>query len=247
MLITTMAFALAFGSAQSRVSHGESASMPVLVELFTSEGCSSCPPADIALARLLEEQPVPGTRIIALSEHVDYWDDLGWKDPYSSRVFSERQRDYVRRLRLSGPYTPQLVAGGRFQGVGSNREATRNAIAAAARSPAGSVTLRITSSSRRPSFVDIDARWDVGVGADVMLAAVEGHATSTVTGGENAGRTLVHVAVARAMSLVGSGSGAFHGRAPLDQLRSVGATRAIVFVQERGGGPVRAVGDIELP
>src|SRR5205814_7174064 len=95
----------------------------VLVELFTSEGCSSCPPADAVLARLHREQPVPETEIIVLSEHVDYWNDLGWKDPFSDRTFSDRQSAYGARI-----YTPQAVVDGRTDVLGSDRNAVVSAI-----------------------------------------------------------------------------------------------------------------------
>src|SRR5215472_15638798 len=102
--------------------------MPVLVELFTSEGCSSCPPADALLGKLDREQPVEAANIIVLEEHVDYWEGLGWHDRFSSAQFTDRQNSYQFRLRFPDPYTPQMIVDGSSQLLGSDSSKVLNAI-----------------------------------------------------------------------------------------------------------------------
>lgn len=109
--------------------------IPVLLELFTSEGCSSCPPADRLLATLDERQPEARAELIVLSEHVDYFNYLGWKDPFSAEVFSERQESFSGKPHFDGVYTPQLVVDGRFGFVGSDDAAASAAIRKAVQEP----------------------------------------------------------------------------------------------------------------
>src|SRR5277367_5702608 len=129
-VMAVFAVALVCGAADSG-----SARVPVLLELFTSEGCSSCPPADRLLEILDDKQPVAGADLIVLSEHVDYWDRLGWKDPFSSWQYTARQQDYTNRYNLDGVYTPQLVVDGRYGFVGSDGREASAAIQKAIREP----------------------------------------------------------------------------------------------------------------
>ncbi|HET7826412.1 MAG TPA: DUF1223 domain-containing protein, partial [Anaeromyxobacter sp.] len=151
----------------------------VLVELFTSEGCSSCPPADALLSRIAHDG-AGGAQVVTLSEHVDYWDELGWRDRFSSRALTRRQEAYVRRLRLTGPYTPQLVVGGRTDVLGSDAVAARRAIAAAAREATGRIDARLVPGGRGDVAVVVAASWRPGIEADVLVALVQDRATTRV-------------------------------------------------------------------
>src|SRR4051794_27969654 len=115
----------------------------VVLELFTSEGCSSCPPADQFLQRLVDSQPIADVQIIALGEHVDYWDRLGWKDRFSSALFTTRQQTYGNTFNLSSIYTPQIVVDGRAELVGTDAEAARLAIERARAQAHGTVRIAL--------------------------------------------------------------------------------------------------------
>jgi len=172
---------------------------PVLVELFTSEGCSSCPPADQLLARLGENQRIEGTAVITLSEHVDYWNQLGWKDPFSSSLFTSRQQNYARSLPAE-VYTPQMVVDGRTAFVGSDSRKAFEAIREAARAPKAAVAL---GCGFNPQSLQVRIDNTPGSDADVVLAIAEDGLQSSVSGGENRGRLLPHSSVARRMTVIG--------------------------------------------
>ena len=180
----------------------------VVAELFTSEGCSSCPPADQLLRRLVRE-PLGATLVLGLSEHVDYWNHLGWTDPFSSPAFSNRQAEYQARVFRTGSiYTPQLVVDGQFEAIGSDVSAVGRAITRAARipkaalditvSPAGNGQLSVHVRIDLPPAVSLHER------ADVVVALTEDHLASDVRAGENKGRSLTHSAVVRSLTALGS-------------------------------------------
>jgi hypothetical protein len=167
----------------------------IVVELFTSEGCSSCPPADALLAELATRSDV-----LALSFHVDYWDRLGWKDPFSSAAATARQRRYAASLGLDTVYTPQIVVDGRWQAVGSDRGDVARALDAAHRTPlAVPVALAVDHGRAR---ITIGSDVNGATGAIVLIGFDRQH-IDTVERGENEGRILTHVDVVRGIAEIG--------------------------------------------
>lgn len=172
---------------------------PVLVELFTSQGCSSCPPADNTLAFLEKEQPFMQAEIITLSLHVDYWNHLGWKDEFSSPVFSQRQGVYAQKLKLDSTYTPQMIVDGQTQFVGSNTGEASKAILAAAKSPKARIELVSNGETMKIKITDVPKHAD----ATIFLAIAENNLMSSVKRGENSGKNLAHTSVVRDLRPVG--------------------------------------------
>jgi len=221
----------------------------VIVELFTSEGCSSCPPADQILKQLIASQPINTATVIGLSEHVDYWDRLGWKDPFSDALFSRRQSDYAAHLSGGASdniYTPQMIVDGGAGFVGSDRVRALEAIRKAAALPKRSIAL--AWSTLAPGKLDID----VPAGGEqqsstIFMATTEDGLSTRVTRGENNGHTLAHDGVVRRLVELGKtdGAGAYHATvpAPFDHIATRANARIVIFAQ-RPGGPINAVGMI---
>ena len=220
--------------------------VPVVVELFTSEGCSSCPSADAALRELEAAQSVPGVEVMALGQHVDYWNRLGWKDPFSSAQFTQRQRWYAEGFK-AGSYTPQAVVQGRYKFVGSQRATLARTVAQAARAPQATVALtRAPDGTLQVQVSGLPAGTQA---ASVALALTETGLSSQVGRGENAGRLLRHAAVVRAWRTLGpaGADGTFScSVAPgLAASWKIPNLRAVVLVQEDDSR--RVVGVASLP
>jgi hypothetical protein len=197
------------GSQPAQAAAEPSSPTAVVVELFTSEGCSSCPPADSLLAKMETAQPFKGVQIIAIEEHVDYWNQQGWVDPFSSIEWTDRQQVYVTALHQEGPYTPQMVVNGHAQLVGSRADQAVKAVQDAQGTPATFVKLTPASvgNPNEPHFtvsVGKIAQLSPGDAADVWLAITESGLSSQVSRGENAGRNLSHASVLRSMRRVGN-------------------------------------------
>ncbi len=232
---------------------------PVIVELFTSEGCSSCPPADAVLAQLQKDQPIAGVEVIALSEHVDYWNYIGWADPFSSAAFSARQEAYAGAFGGERIYTPQMVVDGQIEFIGSNLNKAREAIARAARAPKADVSI-----AHAPDAATKDAnviRLNVRVEnlppvkerdvAEVILAVTEDDLASNVSRGENSGRRLPHTAVTRELRALGAVDQTTKSFAGFATALIAGGwkrdkLRAVVFVQERAHRRVLGAAALDL-
>src|SRR5437588_619343 len=249
-------FAMKPFSSQENAKVSPATGTPVVVELFTSEGCSSCPPADALLAKLDEVGRVGSAQIVALEEHVDYWDDQGWKDPFSSHDWTIRQFAYAPVLGNRNPYTPQMVVDGSVEFSGGRAQQALESIAAAARQAKVPVTLRQGAADKRGKedfFVQVGKLIPSpkGGGAEVWLAITETGLRSSVTRGENAGHELSHAAVVRSMRKIGEAKPdryvSFAGQAPLP-IRSEWKTenlKAVAFVQEKNN--LKILGAAEIP
>jgi len=218
-----------------------SAAHPVVLELFTSEGCSSCPPADALLKRLDEAGRIGDTDIIAIEEHVDYWDHQGWRDPFSSSDWTGRQEQYSRALHHDGVYTPELVVNGLSDLVGNRESEVFRHITEAAKTSDIAVRIASINTSAKSAELTIslvtgstDAR-----SADLWLAVTERGLSSNVLRGENEGRDLAHAPVLRSLTRVKAQHA--DSSAPADYKATIGLdkswkrenVRFVAFLQDR--------------
>jgi hypothetical protein len=196
---------------------------PLVIELFTSQGCSSCPPADALLNKLARDGAAAGRPIAPLAFHVDYWDDLGWADPYASPAWSERQRQYAHALGDDRVYTPELVVGGRTGMVGSDQSRAHKAIAAAPTQQKLQASASWTTTSLT---VEVTAPAD----ADVLVAIYQDSTRTKVPRGENAGETLASDRVVRRLERVAAAGKTGKLTLPLDE--HWGTVGAVAFAQK---------------
>lgn len=215
---------------------------PVLVELFTSEGCSSCPQADDALAALSRTQDVKGAEVIPLELHVDYWNQLGWVDPFSTPEFTARQEAYARAFGGDGLYTPQLVVDGSASGVGS-AGALRRLVERAAAQPKAPLEVKVAPAS---PGLEVTVRVPSGVAGRLSVALSEAELSSKVERGENRGRTLAHAPVARLVVEEGATSSQHTVRLGVSKTWRRDRLRVVAFLQDPKGRVV-AVGTAPVP
>jgi len=241
---TLAAISLGVAPTPEVAANDQSSRSPVIVELFTSEGCSSCPPADALLAALENQQPVAGAEIIALEEHVDYWNHDGWIDPFSSVQWTERQQAYADSRTTGSIYTPQIVVNGRTGFVGSHEQEARQAIAASLSQLQTEISLTSVKSTKRDReqfsvSVEKLAAAAASDTPEVWLAITEKGLHSSVSAGENAGHDLYHASIVRLLRKLGA---ADKNNAPaftaqpdlkLDSSWKRPNLRAIAFVQEK--------------
>jgi len=203
--------------------------VPVVVELFSSEGCSSCPPADEALRALDEEQPVDGALVIPLEMHVDYWNDLGWADPFSTSELSSRQQAYSSRAGRRGVFTPEAIVDGRGSIVGSNREGLADMVRRAAKTAHVPVQIRIAEDKATVTVADEPPK-----GSSLWLALTDVGLETHVGAGENRGRTLRHGPVVRRLVRVGDAS---RGAVVVDlgKRSETPKSRAVAFLEANDG------------
>jgi hypothetical protein len=230
--------------------------LTVIVELFTSEGCSSCPPADQFLQNLVDSQPVDDVRIVALGEHVDYWDQLGWKDRFSSAALTARQQGYGSHFKLASVYTPQMVVDGRAEFVGTDAQAAKRALEKARSAEHGILNLK-AEGGPESSVVHVTVMAEhlpamaAGDHADIIVVVTEDRLRSDVKRGENEGRVLAHAAVVRQLAAIGeaaaSGSSSATAQIQLGSDWKRENLNIVAFVQARKARSILASATVAAP
>lgn len=220
----------------------------VVVELFTSEGCSSCPPADELLGHLRQELSAKNVQVIPLGFHVDYWNSLGWKDRFSSAEFTERQEQYTRALKVDGPYTPEMVVDGNVEFVGNDAERAQRTIRQQA-SQLETAEVKVAMAGADQLTVQVKGAPSSKANALVMLAITEDNLATDVFSGENGGHKLHHSAVVRELRELGIlHNGIMVATVPLklekDWKRN--DLRAVVFVQNGPSGKIEGAASVAL-
>lgn len=212
----------------------EDSSRVVIVELFSSEGCSSCPPADVALAELSSAARSDGVTVVGLEHHVDYWDRLGWKDPFSSSTSTARQTRYASARGGDSIFTPEAVVDGVVSLVGSRRSALEQVIGERAARRGIPMRIRVAAGGTA-AHVEIDAAPPRA--ADLVVAVTDSGLSTAVQAGENAGETLRHGPVVRWLRSAGPAeAGAFD--VPIDAPPAPGTRAVVAMVQARPQGEI---------
>lgn len=220
---------------------------PVLVELFTSEGCGNCPPADRQLAFLENQQPVAAADVITLGFHVDYFNDRGWKDAYSDARYTKRQQLYSMRLGAESMYTPQMVVDGQTQFIGSNAAKANEAITQAASADKPDVSVKVSGGMADVTVSGLTRHMD----AIAVLVVAEDGLVSDVKAGSNSGKRLPHISVVRKLQPIGKVSAnaeEFRGtvQLPTDPAWKRENVKYVVYLQENMSGRIIAAGRVKI-
>jgi hypothetical protein len=217
--------------------------VPVLAELFTSQGCNSCPPADGLLEVLLQAQPIPGVYVVTLSEHVTYWDHQGWKDPFGSQQFTTRQQQYGDRFNLDSVFTPQMVIDGTHQVIGSDKRAIEKAFIEAAKTPKPALHVEMAINDGALNMSASGPGLTAEKDTELWFAIAEDHLVIDVKRGENANKTLKHSGVVRILRSAGGAevtSGKLSVKLAPEWKRE--NLRVVAFVQSKKNRRVVSVG-----
>ncbi len=245
-LVLALLAALVLGADGNAIRAAETpaAQAPVVVELFTSQGCNTCPPADAFLGEL-SKQP----DILALAFHVDYWNYIGWTDPYGKPWATGRQRDYQQSLHLRYVYTPEMVVNGAAEGVGSDKAAIEALIAAARAKPEPHPALALHWPQNGALAVDVgEGPSPPGAPAAIWLVGFDRPHSTPVLRGENEGKTLTDYQVVRSYRRIGAWAGwSMELMVPPDEAKALGDGGVAVLLQAQGTGPILTAARIFMP